>query len=184
MVMACRRAYDDLALDIVLFPQVTVRSHGRSDTDVLDRLETRLAAAGVVTHRMREDLWPEEISFLYGRARALLGTRLHSCILAACAGCPAVAIRYQGFKTEGVMRGLGLSRHVHDINSVTSDALFASIGQVVTTRSALSAPLGPIVSEYRRELTTLICDEVEAVVGGGRSSVMTSPGAGAIASAP
>ena len=88
---------------MALFPQVTVQHHGESDLDLLTQLAQRLQQLGVPYLLVSDDLAPEELSYLYGRCQVLLGTRLHSCILAACAATPVVAIRYQGFKTEGIM---------------------------------------------------------------------------------
>ena len=69
-----------------------------------------------------EDLSPAMQSALYGRARIMIGTRLHSVIFALVGGAPAIAISYT-HKTDGIMEMLGLERYVLDINSIeVSDA--------------------------------------------------------------
>ena len=160
----CARVQSLLGLDIVLVPQVTVRHHGRSDRDVLGRLAGRLEDAGVSVHVVTDDLSPEGLSYVYGRARVLLGTRLHSCILAATAGCPAVAIRYQGVKTEGVMGDLGMGDQVHDIAHLRADDLISSIEHVLANRDALSQDLLRRVAAYRQNLRHLVAHELQGLV--------------------
>ncbi|MCR6666636.1 MAG: polysaccharide pyruvyl transferase family protein [Methyloversatilis sp.] len=139
---------------IALFPQVTVQHHGESDLDLLNRLAQRLEAVGVPYLLVRDDLAPEELSFLYGMCRVLLGTRLHSCILAACAACPVVAIRYQGFKTEGVMAELGLENRVFDISNVQSTELVPAIEESLAKRDEISAAIAARVARFKVELVT------------------------------
>lgn len=139
---------------IALFPQVTVQHHGESDLDLLNRLAQRLEAVDVPYLLVRDDLAPEELSFLYGMCRVLLGTRLHSCILAACAACPVVAIRYQGFKTEGVMAELGLENKVFDISNVQAAELVPAIEESLARRDEISAAIATRVELFRGELVT------------------------------
>jgi polysaccharide pyruvyl transferase WcaK-like protein len=125
------------------------------------RVEAVLRQRGVNVMSITADLWPDEFSYLYGRCRALLGTRLHSCILAACAGCPVVAIRYQGYKTEGVMKGLGLEAFVHDINNVKEEPLLESVHQVLLERDGISERILNRVHSYCEELMTITKTEVD-----------------------
>ena len=55
---------------------------------------------------------------IYKRCKFLIGTRLHSCILAANVETPVIAIRYQGYKTQGVMEELGLENLILDIHTI------------------------------------------------------------------
>jgi polysaccharide pyruvyl transferase WcaK-like protein len=157
----CERAFHAFGVSIALFPQVTVRHHGESDLDMILRVEAVLRQRGVDVMSITDDLWPDEFSYLYGRCRALLGTRLHSCILAACAGCPVVAIRYQGYKTEGVMKGLGLEDFVHDINDVKEEPLLESVRQALLQRDEISERVLHRVSGYCEELMTITKTEVD-----------------------
>lgn len=139
---------------IALFPQVTVQHHGESDLDLLNRLAQRLESVNVPYLLVRDDLAPEELSFLYGMCQVLLGTRLHSCILAACAACPVVAIRYQGFKTEGVMAELGLENRVFDISNVKAAELVPAIEDSLARRGEISKDIAARVTRFRGELIT------------------------------
>jgi polysaccharide pyruvyl transferase WcaK-like protein len=161
LTAVCERAFHAFGVSIALFPQVTVRHHGESDLDMILRVEAVLRQRGVNVMSITADLWPDEFSYLYGRCRALLGTRLHSCILAACAGCPVVAIRYQGYKTEGVMKGLGLEAFVHDINNVKEEPLLESVHQVLLERDGISERILNRVHSYCEELMTITKTEVD-----------------------
>lgn len=140
----------------VLVMQVTAQHHGQHDYPVITGLYERLRSAGVPAHLVSEDLTPGELVFLYGQCDLVLATRLHSIILAACGGTPSVAIRYQGFKTQGIMNELGLEEHTHDINSLSSEALLNSISQVLAHRESLSAGIRSRVDRYHQEIPTVI----------------------------
>lgn len=161
LIDVCERVYLKFALKIALFPQVTVRHHGESDLDMIFRVEAALRQRNVEVMAITADLRPDEFSYFYGRCEMLLGTRLHSCILAACAGRPVVAIRYQGYKTEGVMKGLGLGEYVHDINHVNADALFASVCKALDQRVEISERIQAIVDAYRKELMAITKSEID-----------------------
>lgn len=151
-----KRVYRKNGLSMALFPQVTVQHHGESDVDLLKQLAQRLAQLDIPHVLVADDLAPEELSYLYGRCEVLLGTRLHSCILAACAATPVVAIRYQGFKTEGIMAELGLGDAVFDIASVDVDGIEAAISRALDARSQISAQISERVAGFRRQLIEVL----------------------------
>ncbi len=145
-----------LGLVPVLVAQVTAQHHGRGDEALLSELFGRLRAAGVPARLVTEDLTPAQLSFLYGQCEVMLASRLHSAILAACAGTPPVAIGYQGFKTAGIMGDLGMEPHAHAIETVTAEALLTSIGRVVTDRTTLAADIRRRVESFRREIHDVV----------------------------
>lgn len=150
-----RRCYAELKLLPILIPQVTVKHHGGSDADLIDLLREKLKNLSCPSVAPTDDFTPEQICSVYGQCRVLLGTRLHSCILATCAETPVVAIRYQGFKTEGVMKELGLGEFVHDISTVNSDELFADLQKLGEEREMVSADLRLRVNQFRTQLLEL-----------------------------
>lgn len=150
------RVHRKTGLRMALFPQVTVQHHGESDVDLLKQLAQRLAQLNIPYVLVVDDLAPEELSYLYGRCEVLLGTRLHSCILAACASTPVVAIRYQGFKTEGIMAELGLGDAVFDIASVDIDGIEAAIYRSLDARSRISTQISERVAGFRRQLVEVL----------------------------
>ena len=151
-----KRVHAKSGLSMALFPQVTVQHHGESDLDLLQQLAERLVQLNIPYVLVTDDLAPEELSYLYGRCQVLLGTRLHSCILAACAATPVVAIRYQGFKTEGIMAELGMDNCVFDIGAMDVDAIEAAIYNSLESRSQISAQIGGRVAGFRRQLVEVL----------------------------
>jgi polysaccharide pyruvyl transferase WcaK-like protein len=85
-----------------------------------------------------------------------LGTRLHSCILAACAKTPVVAIRYQGFKTEGIMAELGLESQLFDISEIDINGIENAICKSYETREAMSKQIERNVAKFRASLMLLL----------------------------
>lgn len=76
---------------------------------------------------IEEDLSPEEIAALYGKAWLLVGTRFHSVILASVAGVPAYSIAYAGPKAEGIMKMLGVEHFVQHIDTFSADKAIKDI---------------------------------------------------------
>lgn len=155
-------AFNELGMGVALFPQVIVRHHGGSDSVLIGEIKKKLADLGVTAHAPTEDFSPGELSNLYGHCTALIGTRLHSCILAAVSACPIVAIRYQGFKTEGVMAELGMERFVHDIGSVSFGELKRSLDEVLDNRALLTTNLIAAVERFRNEIQSTFSDLIRS----------------------
>lgn len=151
-----KRVHAKSGLSMALFPQVTVQHHGESDVDLLKQLAERLVQLDIPHFLVADDLAPEELSYLYGRCEVLLGTRLHSCILAACAVTPVVAIRYQGFKTEGIMAELGLADSVFDIAAMDVDGIEAAIYRSLESRARISAQIKERVAGFRKQLIEVL----------------------------
>ena len=80
-----------------------------------------------------EDLAPNELVGFYGQARLLLGTRLHSVIMALSAGTPAVAVAYLGHKTQGVMRGVALPQYTMELDTFNQDTAFSLITSALSS---------------------------------------------------
>ena len=123
----------------VFFLQEFVRQHGSSDVDLVESMVAELRDRGVHGEVIEDDLWPSELSYLYGLCRVTLATRFHSCIYSALAGTPVIAIRYQGFKTEGVMADAGMERFVHDIDDIHADRILEQIDEILEHRPEYSA---------------------------------------------
>lgn len=156
LVAIAKEVHLRTGLGLALFPQVTVQHHGESDLDLLRRYAFELVQAGIPHVIVEDDLAPAELSYLYGRCQALLGTRLHSCILAACSGTPVIAIRYQGFKTEGIMAELGLDDMVYDIAEMKPKQMADSICDAVSRREEISNMVIRKVSEFRQSLIAVL----------------------------
>lgn len=165
LVDACVRLHREKGVRFALFPQVTVKHHGESDLDLVARVKAALEAKSIPVHAILEDYWPDEFSYLYSRCRVLIGTRLHSCILAACGSTPVVAIRYQGYKTEGVMASLGLSEFVHDIGTVQAIPLYESVIAALINRGTLSSGIGTRVASFRDSILGAMGEAIAEATG-------------------
>jgi colanic acid/amylovoran biosynthesis protein len=110
---------------VVLFAHTIGPVANEDDRPIAHRLKALLGDPRVVV--VDEDLDPGEIAAFYGHAALLIGTRLHSVILALVAGTPAVAIAYFGTKAQGTMRLLGAESLCIEIDEVTGDTLRALI---------------------------------------------------------
>jgi polysaccharide pyruvyl transferase WcaK-like protein len=140
-------------LPALLVPQVTLPFYGRLDAEIAREVATAIRSRNVPCHGLiDQDLSPAELSLVYGRCSLLLGTRLHSCILAACGGTPPLAVSYLGPKTMGVLGALGLGSHVQHIENLDATRLAESACGLIGDRQAISASIERRVAEFRQEL--------------------------------
>jgi polysaccharide pyruvyl transferase WcaK-like protein len=126
--------------------QAVLFAHSQSAAPAWDdrRVNQRLRAAArrpervaVVHHRLP----PEVVQAAYGELDCVVGTRMHSLIMAMNAGTPVVAIGPL-YKTSGVMREVGLLEQCFDIERVTAEELVRAVD------SALGAPEDERVRAY------------------------------------
>lgn len=159
-LLACHRS---LSLTPILVDQVTVSHHGQHDLSLQAEMVERLRGHGVPAGHVTADLTPGEVCDIFGQCRVVLASRLHTVILSACAGTPAVAIRYQGFKTQGILEMLGVAQPAHDIDTVTAAELFASLQRALADRERLSERLQENVVGLRRQFLDTV-DEITAAL--------------------
>lgn len=141
---------DDCGYEVDLIPQVTVKHHGSSDLDLIEKISKRVNSGNV--NVIREDLSPQEMVDLYASYKFIIGTRLHSCILALCAGTPVIAIKYQGYKTQGIMAEVGLEDYVLDIYDISADAIRGKISKLCKERELLAKIISRKVISIRKEI--------------------------------
>jgi len=113
---------DDIAIARIVAERCTERVEVDSDTDV--------------SHLLSE----------YQAAAFVLGTRLHSCLMAISVGTPAVGLAYQE-KTWGVAKGLGDALPVFAVDGFRGD-------DVLTALESLRA--GPVASEARNARNRIV----------------------------
>ncbi|MEB8346290.1 polysaccharide pyruvyl transferase family protein [Flavobacteriaceae bacterium KMM 6898] len=152
LVLSIEESYNKFNLFPVFVPQVTVRHHGKSDLDLIYIIQERLNQKGIDSLVLKDDFNANEMVGVYAKCKMLIGTRLHSCILAAIAGTPIIAIRYQGFKTQGVMKMLGFENFVHDINHLKSKELTKDIEAISMNDAEIRLHLKTKVKQFREEL--------------------------------
>jgi colanic acid/amylovoran biosynthesis protein len=88
---------------------------------------------------------------LLSQVTILIGTRLHSCILALLAGTPAISIGYQ-YKSQGTLDVLGLGRFNTDINGLSSDWLLAQLEEIMNQRCEIQAEIRQSLSLARTQI--------------------------------
>lgn len=100
-------------------------------------------------HVAMEDLDDVALGELFAACDLLIGTRLHSAIIAMNFGTPAVALNYE-HKSEGVMRQLGLPELSHPVQALLDGSLMA---QVMTLLQSLDAWREKVAVAVARERT-------------------------------
>jgi colanic acid/amylovoran biosynthesis protein len=98
----------------------------------------------------REARSPEELKRALASFDAMLSTRMHGGILAACVGVPALTIAYE-YKTREVWRQLGLEKWVCDIESANAETLPQSLSDLLVSRTDVVEQLAAVVPRLQRE---------------------------------
>jgi len=99
---------------------------------------------------IKDDLSPAMQSALYGQAKIMIGTRMHSVIFALVGGAPAIAISYV-HKTNGIMRMLDMEKYILDINSINLSDAKKMIDYVITSEKVVE-----LANEKIKEFRTLL----------------------------
>ena len=106
-----------------------------------------------------EDLPPNELVGFYGQAGLLLGTRLHSVIMALAAGTPAVAVAYSGHKTQGVMQAVDLQQYTMELDTFSSETAFSLLISALSSRIQIQEKIDSLRQEgnaiFNRSLQAL-----------------------------
>jgi polysaccharide pyruvyl transferase WcaK-like protein len=104
---------------------------------------------------LESDLSLEQLLALYGQLRFVVATRLHSVILAAVAGTPAVHIAYELQKGVGIMEMLGMSRWVIPATDLTDANLSEMVADLEQELEQVSGRLTSRLEDLRAELDEL-----------------------------
>lgn len=136
--------------EVELVPQVTVRHHGASDVDLMHEISAQVQSSSLKI--VDSDLSPQALVDLYSGYKMVIGTRLHSCILALCANTPVLAIKYQGYKTEGVMAAAHLSEYVLDIYTVKDYEIIEKINHIISNLNELKLHINNKVTDINKQL--------------------------------
>jgi colanic acid/amylovoran biosynthesis protein len=127
-------------------------AHSRNEPD----LPVLQAVLSRMRHPDRTVIIDRDYSFddlcaIYGQARLMLGTRLHSCIFAFIAGTPPIAIAYS-HKGPGIMSMMGLERYVLDISEPSIDRGKQLLGEMFASETALRAQIAKQAPRLRDSL--------------------------------
>jgi len=94
------------AIEVRLLPQVKGPQPQEDDRIVLRRIARRIEGDARIVELSHDDV--EAAIDAYSELEFLIATRLHSAILASCAGIPFVVYEYIGGKARGAVADLGL----------------------------------------------------------------------------
>lgn len=153
--------HEEYGITPVFMPQDTSVFHNVCDMDVAREVAARLARRNTPSHIVDDDLSPAALAWVYGRCELVIGARFHSCVFAAAAGTPMIAVEYQGAKSRGLMRSLGMEAYVHGIDTIEEEALTRSARDVIRRRDELSHALSAKVSAVRDSLDVAVSDVLE-----------------------
>lgn len=140
----------ELGLRVVLGGHSSLPEHEQDDIVVARMISDRLS----FPHEVDEVTDVAHLYAEYARARVVVGTRLHACIMAISVGTPAISLQYQE-KSRGVLRRLGLDRYVHRVDDLDVTEVVSQVGEIVTgqqrwtdiadrTRAAIAKAYGEI----------------------------------------
>lgn len=135
-----------LGLRTILIPQVIGPTPAETDGVAWDEI-TRRTPPDCLPLRLEQDLRPDHLAGVYGRAELLVGTRFHSIILAALSGTPVVAIGYHGPKAEGILRSCGLEEFHVGIDSLEGAGLIALAERAMAQRPRFESAFRAVVCE-------------------------------------
>jgi colanic acid/amylovoran biosynthesis protein len=140
---------------VAVISQVSAHA-GDDDVAVGRELSRRLAQAGLNARFVDlGDATDGQVSAFYGRLELVVASRLHSGILALCAGTPIVALSYLP-KTDGVLARLGMGAWVLPAAGLRADRL-------ASTLSAALADTGALRGEIQARLPSLRASATRAV---------------------
>jgi polysaccharide pyruvyl transferase WcaK-like protein len=124
-------------LAVVLLASSRVEEQGQDDLEVGRQVVAQAKQQGASDVVVQETRSLDEFIVALEGLRAVVGTRLHACILAIAYGKPAVAIGYQP-KSEGTYRLLGLEKYSHDVETFDPVRVAALIGDAIDDPAAFA----------------------------------------------
>ncbi|GHC44469.1 polysaccharide pyruvyl transferase family protein [Ulvibacter litoralis] len=161
IVSACIHAKQNHGLSPLFIPQVTVRHHGKSDNDIIHETIALLKQQNIVSHFYEKDLSVFEMMDLYKGCEFLIGTRLHSCILAANVATPILPIRYQGFKTQGIVKELNQENLLLDIHNLSEKELIDNIDNIMNNKKNIKEQLEKRTTSFIHEFDEIDFDTIK-----------------------
>ncbi|HEY2282715.1 MAG TPA: polysaccharide pyruvyl transferase family protein [Solirubrobacteraceae bacterium] len=115
------------------------------------------------------DLSLEELLALYAGLDVLVGTRLHSIVLAAVTGIPFVHIVVERSKSNGTLEMLGMESAGVPYDGITDGDLMRAVQHALANRDEISGRLRVRVDEHRRALKRVLTTSLEPIAVASRS---------------
>jgi polysaccharide pyruvyl transferase WcaK-like protein len=111
----------------------------------------------------------DELLALYAQLDVLIGTRLHSIILAAVTGIPFVHIVVERSKSYGTLEMLGMEGAGVPYDGITDSALMRAAEHAIANRDEISERLRVRVEEHRSTLKQILVNYLEPIAGASQS---------------
>ncbi len=92
-----------------------------------------------------KELKPNTLKGMFKHCKMFLGTRFHSCIFSLQAGIPTYAISYLP-KTDNIMKELGLTKYVFNINNLNSSEI---INVIEDSKNYTSEKIDTAICNYK-----------------------------------
>src|SRR5688572_17094915 len=106
-------------------------------------------------HVAMEELDDVALGELFADCDLLIGTRLHSAIIAMNFGTPAVALNYE-HKSEGVMHQLGLPELSHPVQSLLDRSLMAQVMTLLQSPDTWRKKVAAAVERERKRASVMV----------------------------
>ena len=100
-----------------------------------------------------------ELKSVYGCCDYIVGTRFHSLVFSLSNGVPGIAISYDGYKSIGIMRDMGLEEFVLDISDVRASTLEQKFETMVDNSRDIKRKISNyiyVANMERKELVSLM----------------------------
>lgn len=149
-----RRLAETRPVQIHVVAQCTGPSADQDDRVIAARIHARLRDQHIPVTLVDEFRDVQTLMAFFQQMAVVIGTRMHSGILALAVGVPPVLIGYQP-KTQGMMEMVGLPNYVLPIEAISAAELFAHVDELLQQRSQLVAALTERVDELRLQLDEL-----------------------------
>lgn len=97
-----------------------------------------------------------QLKAVYGCCDYIIGTRFHSMIFSLSNMVPGIAISYDGYKSIGIMKDMGLAEYVIDISDVTVEKLIQSFNSVKNNEELIKQKISSYIDKANIERNNLI----------------------------
>lgn len=153
-VGAIRRLADRHPLRVHVVAQCTGPSRDQDDRTIATRIHARLGKQHVAATLVDQIRDAQVLVQYYQKMAVVIGTRMHSSILALTAGVPTVLIGYQP-KAQGMMEMVGMSRYAVAIDALSADQLYTYVEELLQRREHFVLTIAERVHELREQLDRL-----------------------------
>ena len=148
-----RELYASGFIPLIIEHTFAITSHendGDCIKDVLEGIENK-------EYRLLSDrsMNCRDLKSVYGCCDYIVGTRFHSLIFSLSNRVPGIAISYDGYKSIGIMKDMGLDKYVIDIDQVSQVTLMDMFYRMIDEEEAIKRRIDRYIDvayEFRKKL--------------------------------